>query len=589
MKFKDVAEAFEALEQESSRTKMTEMLASLFKKATPSEAMIIAYLSLGSLNPPYTGTQFNFAEKSFIKVIARLLRKKIDDIKDDVRKHGDYGVLVGGGLWERSGDGDLSIAEVNKSLHKMLSFSGLGSQEAKEDFVEQLLRSLDPLSAKYIVRIILGKLRMGFSDMTLLDAFSWMVCGDKSMRDQLENAYNISADIGVLVKTLKIDGIKAVEKITITPGIPIRPAAAERMPDAESIFDKLGACVAQPKLDGFRLQVHLDKSETYAKVHFFSRNLLDMSAMFPDLKEAILALDVVDIVIEGEAIAYDVESGSFLPFQETVKRKRKHDIEKVMQDFPLKLYFFDILYLNGRSLLDETHAKRRALMIGILNDKSIERQQILLPVQEEKIKSSHDLKTYFEQNVSTGLEGVVVKRSDAPYQAGKRNFNWIKLKRDESGALDDSIDCVILGYYHGHGKRANFGIGALLVGVYNDAKDCFQTVAKLGTGMTDGEWKMQKNECDEIKVENKPSHVECAKELYPDVWVHPRIVCMVRADEITMSPLHTAGKTEKTLGFALRFPRFMGYRSDKSAGDATTVKELEKLYKMQFKKHRVVG
>jgi DNA ligase-1 len=257
-----------------------------------------------------------------------------------------------------------------------------------------------------------------------------------------------------------------------------------------------------------------------------------------------------------------------------------------MQDFPLRLYFFDLLYLNDQSLLDEPHSKRRALMLELFEDKAIAKSKVMIPIQEEKIKDAKHLKEYFEQNVSAGLEGVVVKRIDAPYQAGKRNFNWIKLKREESGALEDTIDCVILGYYFGQGKRAAFGIGALLVGVYNQEKDCFQTVAKIGTGMTDGEWKTQKKECDELRVANRPANVECAKELYPNVWVHPKIVCMIRADEITLSPLHTAGKTLTTMGYALRFPRFMGYRPDKDVMSATTVKEIASLYRLQFEKKK---
>lgn len=589
MKFNELAEAFEIIEKESSRTQMTVLLADLFKKATANEAVIISYLSLGSLNPPHIGTQFNFAEKSLLKVIARLQRQTIEQIKASLDKLGDCGLVVGEGGWRSTAEEPLTVTEVNRFLVKIHSITGLGSQEVKEELIEQLLRSLDVLSAKFVVRIILGKLRMGFSDMTMLDAFSWMACGDKSIREQLENAYNVCADIGRIIKLLKEDGCASVDRMTITPGIPIRPAAAERMESAEAIFEKLGNCVAQPKLDGFRLQVHLDKSRTDPVVHFFSRNLQDMSAMFPDLAEAVRNLPVTNAIIEGEAISYDGETGSFLPFQETVKRKRKHGIDKIIQDFPLRLYFFDLLYLDDQSLLDEPHHKRRTLMRELFEDKAIAKSQVMIPIHEEKIKDAKHLKDYFEENISAGLEGVVVKRVDAPYQAGKRNFNWIKLKREESGSLEDTIDCVILGYYLGHGKRAAFGIGALLVGVYNHEKDCFQTVAKIGTGMTDGEWKAQKKECDELQVTNRPANIECAKELYPDVWVHPKIVCMIRADEITLSPLHTAGKTLTTMGYALRFPRFMGYRPDKDAASATTVKEVASLYRLQFEKKKKIA
>lgn len=585
MKFMDVAIAFEEIEKESSRTKITHLLAELLKQATPNEAAIIAYLSLGSLNPPYIGTQFNLASKSLLKVVAKLIDKSESTVAHEATKLGDLGLVVqrADGLKQTSTH---TINDINKELNKLLEISGIGSQDLKEKAVYDLLCYLDAISAKYVIRIILGKLRMGFSDMTLLDAFSCMECGNKSIRPELEEAYNICVDIGHIIKVLKEDGIKGIKKLTITPGIPIRPAAAERLEDAESIVKKLGKCVAQPKLDGFRLQVHVDKSEKHHIVRFFSRNLQDMSQMFPDLTKAVLELKVKNIVFEGEAIAYEIETGNFLPFQETVKRKRKHNIENVMQDFPLKLYVFDLLYLNGESYLEKTHKQRRQNFLDILEQTAVEKHQIILPIEEEKIETAKELSEYFEKNISSGLEGVVVKRTDATYRAGKRNFNWIKLKRQESGSLNDTVDCVVLGYYAGHGKRAAFGIGALLVGIYNKEKDLFQTVAKIGTGLTDIEWKEQKKECDKIKAHEKPHNIECAKDLFPDVWVEPEIVCMIRADEITRSPLHTAGKTSEQSGYALRFPRLMGYRPDKQSTDATEINELEHLYKIQFKKSK---
>ncbi len=583
MKFKQVAERFDALEKEPSRTKMTELLANLFKQATPGEASIIAYLSLGSLNPPYIGTQFNFAEKSLLKVIAQLFEVTPATIKKRAQTLGDLGSVVAEGSWAGGSD-IVTVHDVEEVLLKFLEIAGTGSQELKEHKMLKILSALDPLSAKYIVRIVEGNLRLGFSDMTLLDAFSWMAKGDKSLRDDLEEAYNISADIGLIIKTLKHDGITEIKRMKITPGIPIRPAAAERMPDAASIIKKLGHCVAQPKLDGFRLQIHIDNRHKKSIIRFFSRNLLDMSSMFPDLVKALENFKVKTAVIEGEAISIDTQTGSFLPFQETVKRKRKHEVDKFALDFPLRLFLFDVLYLNGESLLDEPHHTRRKKLLEICDDKEIKKHETIFVINEQKVATAEELSNYFEQNIAQGLEGLVVKRPDAIYQPGKRNFNWIKLKRQEGGSLEDTLDCVILGYYHGTGKRAAFGIGALLVGVYNKAKDCFQTVAKIGTGLTDAEWRAQKKSCDDLQVKENPHNVECVKELVPDVWVLPEMVCMIRADEITLSPLHCAGATEHKLGMALRFPRLMGYRPDKLATAATTVDELKRLYELQFEK-----
>lgn len=575
MKFIEVAHTLNEIEPIAARLEITKLLAELFKKASPQEAEIIALLSLGELHPPYRGTQFNIAEKNLVKAISSFLDVSQETIKRQVKELGDIGLVLNSYDWQTQEE--LSVIQVYDALCSIEKMSGTGSQEEKINLIINLFTHLDPLSAKYAARIILGKLRLGFSDMTIIDALSWMETGDKSLRTILEDAYNICADIGLIARNLKEGGIAAIQNMHITIGIPILPAAAERMPNAKALFEKIGRCFAEPKLDGFRLQIHLDKTKEQAEIHFFSRNLQDMSAMFPDLAQEVLKLDVQTLICEGEAIGFDLNTGAFLPFQETVKRKRKHGIEQAATEYPLQLFLFDILYLNNKSCLDMTYVQRHNNLKEIL--KKIETNHIFVSEHVE-IHSTQQLENYFLETVETGLEGLVVKRPDAIYQPGKRNFNWIKLKRQEEGHLEDTLDCVILGYYAGKGKRAHFGIGAFLVGVFNKSLDMFQTVAKIGTGMTDDEWRTLKTKCDALQIFEKPKNIQCAKELFPDVWVTPELVCRVRADEITLSPLHSAGKTETTLGYALRFPRFMDYRLDKSATEATTDEEVKRLYEI---------
>jgi DNA ligase-1 len=577
--FAVVSHHFEQINQVSSRLAITQHLADLLKQASPGEAEIICNLSLGQLHAPYLGTQFNVAEKTLIRVVAHLLDISQESTQAKANVAGDLGLLIEEGIWQVKEP--LSIKDVYKALCELEAIEGTGSQEEKSSKLTHLLKSLDPVSAKYVARIVLGKLRLGFSDMTIVDALSWMETGNKSLRDAIEDAYNICADIGLIAKTIKAEGIEAIKKMHAQVGIPIRPAAAERLPTAKAIYEKLGDCVAQPKLDGFRLQIHLDKTGKTAVIKFFSRNLQDMSQMFPDLVDEIAKLDVQTMICEGEAITFDQNTGSFLPFQETVKRKRKHGIEEAAQEYPLQVLLFDILYLNGKDLLNESHEARRTKLKSVIKNGTTDMVRL---TDEKLIKNAKDLEEYFDENITSGLEGLVVKRPDALYQPGKRNFNWIKLKRQEEGHLEDTLDTVILGYYFGEGKRAHFGIGAFLVGVYNKAYDAFQTVAKIGTGLKDPDWKELKKKCDELKIKEKPRNVECDKNLYPDVWCSPEIVCMVRADEITLSPVHAAGKTDTNLGFALRFPRFMGYRPDKSAKETTTVTELKRLYDDQYQK-----
>jgi DNA ligase-1 len=579
MKFRQVSEAFALIEPIQSRLEMTRMLAELLRQAAPSEASIICNLSLGQLQPPYIGTKFNIAEKTVIKAVAELLHLDSAGVSARAKELGDLGSVVAEGSWQAMQY--LTLHEVFSRLSCIEQISGAGSVEQKVHELRTLLHDLDKISAKYLIRIIVGQLRLGFSDMTLIDALSWMVAGDKSLRTSLEDAYNVCADIGFIAEILKKGGIDAIKDMHIHVGIPIRPAAAERLPNAQAIIEKIGSCVAEPKVDGFRLQIHIDNTTEPHHIAFFSRNLQDMSDMFPDLAAVCRQLPVDSIICEGEAIAYDPHTQSFLPFQETVKRKRKHGIQEAIEEFPLRVFVFDLLYLNGKELLTEPFIERRKKLAEVLKAADTD---VLIMIEEKHIETAHELEEYFYETVAAGLEGVVLKRPHSHYIPGKRNFNWIKLKRQEEGHLEDTIDCVILGYYAGSGKRASFGIGAFLVGVYNKGCDCYQTIAKIGTGPTDQEWKDLKVRCDAIRVDHQPKNVVCAKDLVPDVWVAPEIVCAVRADEISLSPVHTAGKTAEKLGFALRFPRIMGYREDKSARDANTVKEIERLFENQLKR-----
>ena len=578
MIFNEYAQFLDQLEREPSRLGMTRILADLFAKLSFDEARVVAYFCTGILNPPYTNIQIGLADKSVVKVVAQLGSMTPERVQQNVDHAVDIGEVVAHMQWESLAE--LSINQVYNALIALAQQTGTGSQDAKIQGLADLLQQVSPLSAKFIVRIVLGTLRLGFSDMTIIDALSWLLVGDKSLSGIIEDAYNVCADIGYIASTVKKQGIEGIKNIQILVGVPIMPAAAERLSSAQEIITKIGPCIAEPKLDGFRLQVHIDNRQAEKKVSFFSRNLLDMSAMYPDLVCALEGLDVKTFIAEGEAIAFDPNTGSFMPFQETVKRKRKHDIAVKTQEIPLQLFFFDILYLDGQSLMPLSMVERRAKLVKLLAKSSIN-TQVIHVTQEKNISDARELENYFLEQVAAGLEGVVVKRPDVPYQPGKRNFNWIKLKRLASGHLLDSVDVVVLGYYYGSGKRAAFGIGAILVGVYNKLCDCFQTVAKVGTGFSDHEWQHIKKQCDMLVSSAQPKNVDCHKDLAPDVWVKPEMVLEITADEITRSPLHSAARTSDQPGFALRFPRFERYRSDKTAYETTTVQELLTLYKKQ--------
>jgi DNA ligase-1 len=337
------------------------------------------------------------------------------------------------------------------------------------------------------------------------------------------------------------------------------------------VINKLGPVAIQPKYDGVRVQIHKDGSE----VRVFSRNLEDYSLMFVELVAAARKLKDRNLILDGEAIGFNAESEEFMAFEQTASRRHQHGIETAAASTPLVAFVFDVLYRNGKDLTQLPYEERYALL-----DKILAGSSVLLPTGLTHATSAEELSATLLDNIAKGLEGVVVKRMDSPYQAGARNFNWVKLKRTTSGQLNDTVDLVLLGYYFGKGKRTEFGLGALLAGVYDAENDRFETITKIGTGLSDAGWREIHQRADKLQVASKPARVRSL--LTPDVWLKPEVVVEVLADEITPGTNHTAGKVDDGPGYALRFPRIVSFRSaDKRPEDATTVKEIVEMYRQQ--------
>jgi len=337
------------------------------------------------------------------------------------------------------------------------------------------------------------------------------------------------------------------------------------------VIKKLGMVGVQPKYDGLRVQIHKDGD----RVSLFSRNLESMTEMFPELVAAAAELAADTVILDGEAIAYNPESEEYVPFQETTARRRKEGVQEFADRVPMRAFVFDMMFRDGKDLTLLEYEQRFALVEELLGD-----SETLRAAPLTRTDSAEALTKELLDNISQGLEGVVAKRLDSPYQAGARNFNWVKLKRNTSGQLNDTIDVVLLGYYRGKGKRAEFGTGALLAGVYDADNDQFVTITKLGTGLSDQGWREIHARLSSIEVAEKPARV--LSNFVPDVWLEPAIVVEVLADEITPSPRHTAGMTADRTGFALRFPRIVSLRTaDKKPEDATTVREIREMFEQQ--------
>ena len=605
MKFSELAIYFEKIENTSSRLTITNLLADLYKKLNSSEIDKTIYLLQGRIAPLFESLEFGIAERMVGRSIISAFGIDRKTFSHYFKKIGDMGKTAEHFKREkRSADSaDLSILEVFNELHRLATSSGEGSQDLKIQILTKLLRQLDPLSCRYVVRIPIGVLRLGFSDMTVLDAFSWMLKGDKSLRPVVEKAYHVRPDLGFIGKTLKEKGIKGLQHITPKVFTPIIMMRAERLSSGKEILEKIGECAVEPKYDGFRLQIHYKKIKDQkskiknSEVRLYSRNLEDVSYMYPDVIEGVKKeVRANEMIFEGEAIGFDPHSGTFLPFQETVQRKRKYGIEEKAKEIPLKLFAFELLYIDGKNLLREDYLKRRRILEKSIRLTGDIFKDTLLLSPEHIVKEDKKLELLFDDSLSKGLEGIIAKRLKGIYQPGARGWNWIKFKRSYSSKIEDTIDCLVMGYDFGKGKRADFGIGAFLVGVYDEKKDKFLTIAKIGTGLSDQEWRELKKRSGKFRSDKKPALYEVDKMMETDVWMKPAIVVEIKADEITRSPVHTAGRIMKSSkngqafqvdvpGYALRFPRLERFRDDKRPEEVTTLKELEGMYNEYTKKH----
>ena len=577
MTFGKLAQYFENLEKTSSRLALIDIMSKLFHEVKASEIGQVVYLLQGRVAPFYEAIEIGMAEKTVAASIARAYGINREKVLTEYGRVGDLGLVAQElSLKFKVKNSKLSVNEVFEILRGVAKTTGEGTVEKKISALAGLLAKVDGIGAKHLVRIPIGASRLGIGDPTILDAFAQSKLGDRKQRKELEGAYNRTSDLGLIGETLWEKGLKGVQNLDITVGRPIRSQLAERLPDPKTILEKFGGKAhVQYKYDGFRVQIHKDGDQ----VRLFSRNLEETTPMFPDIIKGVLSqVKAKSAILDSEALAFNPESEEFLPFQETTKRRRKYGIEEMAKTLPLKAFVFDIMYLDGKSLMEESLESRVKSL-----EKIIHGDDVLIPQVGEITNSADRMTELFDDALTKGLEGLIVKRPDSKYEAGARNFNWVKLKRHSSGELKDTIDCVILGYIFGRGKRSSFGAGALLVGVYDNKKDEFVTVSKIGTGLTDEEWREIHKRADKIKVNHKPARVESI--LTPSVWIEPEIVIEVLADEITRSPNHTAGRDENGVGYALRFPRLVKFReADKKAEDATTVKELIEMYKLQFKK-----
>ncbi len=568
MLFEDVAKAFDEIEGKSGRLEMTDLLARIFEKATPEEAERIAYIIQGELRPPYDGIDLGIGEKFVVEAIRKASGYPKSTVEKEFEKEGDLGIVAEKLFGEKKQQSlfrkSISVLSVYNSMFKISRASGTGSQTMKINRLVELYNNASPLESRYVTRFVLGQLRLGVGDPTILDALSVSHAGDKSLREEIERAYNLCSDIGYVAR-LFIEDPNKMKGFKIEVFKPIMPAMAERLPNPKEIIAKLGKCAVEYKYDGFRIAIH--KKEN--RVEIYSRRLEKMTHMFPDVVSAVQKLKPKEVIFEGEALAFNEEEKRFYSFQETMHRRRKYGLGEASKKYPLHVFAFDLHYLDGVDCTQSPYLERRKKLESFLPAGSIKLSRMRI------VSTPKELDSLFQNALSMRLEGIMAKDLNAKYTAGKRKFAWIKLKKSYGKEMD-TIDAVIVGYYRGKGSRAKFGFGGILVAVYNDETSRFETIAKVGSGFTEDEMGNFQEMLEEDKVKRPPSNLDYSME--PDFWVHPKYVVEVAYDNITRSPTHTCAR-EEGKGLALRFPRMVRIRDDKGPFNSTTSKEVEEIFR----------
>jgi len=580
MDFAIIAETFQKMEATTKRTELTSLLVELIKN-TPNELIAKAvYLLQGILKPSFEGLELGIAEKLAIRAIAKSSGISVKKIQNEYNIGGDLGETASNILKLKTQTTfvaePITLERVYETLLKIANLEGKGSQDLKIKYISSLLNDATPTEGKFVLKILLGVLRLGIAENTVMDALAIAFTGKKENKEQIENAYNVSSDLGKVSQIVATNGIDGIKKFKISLFSPIRPMLADRVKSEKEAIKKMPELFsAEYKLDGERVQIHKQAN----KIILFSRRLENITQYYPDIVENIgKSLNVHEGVFEAEIVPINENTGEFLPFQELMHRRRKYKLEQAVSQYPITVNFFDVLYFDNKDCLNLEYSERRKILEKLVNEDNFSK---LVPML--LVKNENEVGDFLENSINAGCEGLMLKTPSAPYRAGSRGSNWLKLKREYRNELGDSLDLIVIGAYFGRGRRTGL-YGTLLLGTYNPEKDNFPSICKVGTGFTDESLDQLYQILSNNVTLKKNSRI--ISEMEADVWLEPELVLEIVASEITLSPIHKTGLDliRKNSGFALRFPKFTGkIRYEKAVEDASTVEEVLTLYKRQSK------
>ncbi|PCH33668.1 ATP-dependent DNA ligase [Wolfiporia cocos MD-104 SS10] len=604
-----LAKVFSLIEATTKRLEKTALLTAFFLlviqrtgKGDTTSLLQAVYLCINRLCPDYVGIELGIGESLLIKAISESTGRSLASIKADLKVEGDLGLVAKNSKNSQKTifkPKPLTLPFVFSNLKEIALSSGNSSQSKKVSIVQKLLAACQDQEAKYIVRSLEGKLRIGNAERTVLVALAHaFVLAEQERANKRLNPDKLAARLegsvsivksvyselpsyDLVVPALLEVGIdKLQDKCKLTPGVPLKPMLAKPTKAIGELLDRFEnkRFTCEYKYDGERAQVHKLEDGT---VSVFSRNSEDMSKKYPDLTEQ-LPHCIKDItksfVLDAEAVAIDKDTGKLMPFQELSKRKRK-DVK--VEDIQVRvcLFAFDLLYVNGEPLLHKPLVERRQLLREHFQ---------LVPGEFNFAKSSDgettdEIQAFLEESVKDGCEGLMVKmlEGDASYyQPSRRSVNWLKLKKDYLAGVGDSLDLVVVGGYYGKGKRTNV-YGAFLLACYDADAEEYQTICKIGTGFSEEALQAHYETLKPLEMTKVRGDVKVGG-AKPDVWFEPKVVWEVLTADLSLSPIYTAAQgLVEDRGISLRFPRFIRVRDDKSANDATGPEQIAEMYERQ--------
>ncbi|ORX40585.1 DNA ligase [Kockovaella imperatae] len=593
---------------------LTQFLVVVAKRDTATEAknsqlLKVIYLCINRLCPDYMGIELGIGESLLIKAIAESTGRATTKIKEDLKSEGDLGNVA---MMSRNTQPTmfkpkpLTVPGVFKDLTEIANATGNASQTKKVGIIKKLLAACQGNEAKFIVRSLEGKLRIGLAEKTLVVALAHAVVlrnlGDKKLpHDKLaakleegaeivKGVYSELPNYDLIVPALLKNGVENLREVCkLTPGVPLKPMLAKPTKAISEVLDRFEGkeFTCEYKYDGERAQVHrLENGE----IAVFSRNSENMSAKYPDLVQQVprcVKEGTKSFVIDAEAVAFDLETKKLLPFQDLSRRKRK-DVRTEDITVRVHLFAFDLLYLNGESLLKLELKERRKLL----------REHFHFVEGEFDFAKSSDatsveeIEGFLEESVKDGCEGLMVKMlaTDAStYEPSRRSMNWLKLKKDYLSGVGDSLDLVVVGAYHGKGKRTAV-YGAFLLACYDPDSENYQTICKIGTGFSEEILTQFYEALRPLELAGGARgdiEVGAAK---PDVWFEPKIVWEVLTADLSLSPVYTAAHgLADPRGISLRFPRFIKVRDDKNPEEATSAEQVCEFYQRQVTANKKGG